>query len=532
MTDEFLTAAPAGSRRTFLQGAVAAGLLATTPPLGAAPTAKTAARTRALSLPHAEVGYMSASELTAAYRSGAASPVEVLKMLYERMAALNPYFTAFVLSDTSVPMQEARASEARWRRNEPLGALDGVPISVKDHINVRGLITTQGRPPAARLNKVATADDPVVENLKAGGAIVFGKTTTPESGLSHSGVSSLHGPVRNPWNPAMTSGGSSSGAGVAAAAGVGPIHIGSDSGGSIRGPSAYCGLFGLKSSSYRVAQPGYLNGWACFGPLARNPQDAAQVMPLLTRANVRATGQVALAWRDDPLTRVVAELKHARIGFCPWVGDIAPRMATEQRQAAEKVVALLGSCGAQVEIVEPFVPDGFWESGIYGRVVVPRLREFSRSMPEDELRALAPWHQAMLNGCNAVSEADIAAADQRFMKIREKLVNPLHSYDILVVQQFSGATQGADDPWPDYAHLDERIAFAYDYVLPLWIFNYMGVPAMSLPASFSSQGMPIGAQIVGKHGNDEGLLRVAALLASGLDRSRPWPMRWNGATRA
>lgn len=534
MTRRSVAAASASSRRAFLQGAGAAGLvagLATTPRAGAASNAKTAPKASSLSLPHAEVGYMSASELAAAYRSGALSPVEALKMLYERMAALNPHFTAFILSDTSVPMQEARASEARWRRHEPLGALDGVPVSVKDHINVRGLITTQARPPAARLNKVATADDPVVESLKAGGALVFGKTTSPESGLSHSGVSALHGLIRNPWNPALTSGGSSSGAGVAAAAGVGPIHIGSDSGGSIRGPSAYCGVFGLKGSSYRVAQPGYLNGWACFGPLARSPQDAAQVMPLLTRANARATEQVVLPWRDDPVTRVVAELKQARIGFCPWVGDIAPRMAAEQRQAAEKVVALLSSCGAQVEIVPPFVPDGFWESGIYGRVVVPRLRELRRIMPEDELRALSPWHQAMLNGCNAVAEADIAAQDQRFQQVREKLGNPLQSYDFIVVQQFCGATQAADLPWPEYAHLDERIAFAYDYVLPLWIFNYLGLPAMSLPASFSSQGSPIGVQIVGKHGNDEGLLRVAALLASELDRSRPWPMRWNGTSR-
>lgn len=524
--------APAASRRAFLRGVGAASALtglATIPSIGSASSAKTAAKARAaVSLPHAEIGYLSAAELTAAYRSGALSPVEVLNMLYERMAALNPHFTAFVPSDTSVPMQDARASEARWRRNEPLSALDGVPISVKDHTNVRGLITTQARPPGDRLNKVATADDPAVENLKAGGAIVFAKTTMPESAISHSGVSTLYGPIRNPWNAAKTSGGSSSGAGVAAAAGVGPIHIGSDGGGSIRGPASYCGVFGLKSSSFRLPQTNYWNGWSNFGPLARSPQDAALVMPLLTRANARATQQVAIAWRDDPLTRVVAELKQARIGFCPWVGDIAPRMAAEQQQATDKVVAQLGSCGANIEIVEPFVPNGFWESAIYGRVVVPMLRAVSKSMPQDEQRALSPWHQAMLKGSGAVSEADTAAAEQRFLKIREQLVNPLERYDILVVQQFCGATQDADVPWPDYGHLDQRIAFAYDYVLPLWIFNYMGVPAMSLPASFSSQGMPIGVQIVGKHGNEEGLLRVAALLAAEFDRSRPWPMRWNG----
>lgn len=529
-----VTAASAASRRTFLQGMGAAGLLSgltTLPGTSMASTAKAAPKSTTLTLPHAEIGYMSAAELAAAYRSGALSPVEVLNKLYERMAALNPHFTAFIPSDTSVPLQEARASEARWRRNEPLGPLDGVPISVKDHINVRGLITTQARPPAS-LNKVATADDPVVECLKAGGALVFAKTTSPESAISHSGVSSLHGLIRNPWNPAKTSGGSSSGAGVAAASGVGPIHIGSDGGGSIRGPSAYNGVFGLKSSSFRVAQPNYWNGWSNFGPLARTPQDAACVMPLLTRANARAPEQKAIAWREAPLMRAVAELKQARIGFCPWVGDIAPRMQTEQRQAAEKVVTLLGACGANVETVEPFVPEGFWESAIYGRVVVPMLRGVSKSMPQAEQRALSPWHQAMLNASGAISEAQTAAADQRFLQIREQLVNPLERYDFLVVQQFCGATQNADEPWPDYAAVDRRIAFAYDYVLPLWIINYMGPPAMSLPAALSSQGLPIGVQIVAKHGNEEGLLRVATLLADELDRSRPWPMRWNGVSRS
>lgn len=527
--DRCTAVVPPASRRAFIQGIATAGVLGGFASAVAAKAEVAAAKkAQPAALPHAEIGYLSASELTAAYRSGALSPVEVLAMLYERMAALNPHCHAFVSSDTSVAMQDAKASEQRWRRNQTLGALDGVPVTVKDHMNVRGLVTTQARPPVQRLNKVATADDPVVENLKAGGAIVFGKTTSPECGLLHAGVSSLHDNVRNPWDLRRTSGGSSSGAGVAAAAGVGPIHIGSDSGGSIRGPAAYCGVFGLKTSSYSVAQPGYLNGWAVFGPLARDPFDAAQVMPLLTRANARAAEQVALPWRDDPLTRAVAELKDARIGFCPWVGDIAPQMGAEQRKAADEVVAQLGACGAKVDLVAPFVPDGFWESAIFGRVVVPRLRAFSRELPQDEFRALFSWHQAMLNGCNAVSEAAIAEADARFVAVRDKLINPLQSYDILVVQQFSGEVQSVDKPWPDYARVDERIAFSYDFVLPLWIFNYLGLPAVSVPAGFSSHGMPIGVQIVGRHGNDAGLLRVAALLAAQLNRSRPWPLRWSG----
>ena len=538
VTGEAQPGGPArSSRRAFIRGSGLAAALCGAGALravAAAPATGTGAVHKALQAgpgPHAEIGYLSAAELTAAYRSGALSPVEVLKALYERMDALNPLLKAFIPGDPAIPLRDAQASQERWRRNEPLGPLDGVPVSAKHHINVRGLVTTQSRPPAARLNKIAQADDPVVDSLKSGGVIVFAKTTSPESAISHSGVSTLHGNAPNPWNLTRTSGGSSTGAGIAAAAGIGPLHVGSDGGGSIRGPSAYCGVYGLKSTPYRVAQPNYWNGWSNFGPIARDPLDSAQLMGLLTRASSRVPDQVVRPWRDEPITGVVAELKGARIGFCPWVGDIAPKMSEEPAKATEEVVALLAACGTRIESVGPFVPDDFWRSAIYGRVVVPMLRGMGNTLPRDEIEALSPWHQEMLKRSREVPESVSAEEDARFLRIREKLVNPLETFDYLVVQQFCGPTQSVDRPWPDYGTLDQRIAFSYDYVLPLWIFNYLGVPAISLPARFTADGMPIGVQIVAKPGNDEGLLRLAALLASEMERPRPWPFRW-GAPRA
>ncbi len=353
------------SRRAFIPTAGLAAALVEPGALravAAAPATATGAVHKALQAgprPHAEIGYLSAAELTAAYRSGALSPVEVPKALYERMDALNLAPEGVHSRRSGDSPRDAQASQERWRRNEPLGPLDGVPVSAKHHINVRGLVTTQSRPPAARLNKIAQADDPVVDSLKSGGVIVFAKTTSPESAISHSGVSTLHGNAPNPWNLTRTSGGSSTGAGIAAAAGIGPLHVGSDGGGSIRGPSAYCGVYGLQSTAYRVAQPNYWNGWSNFGPIARDPLDSAQLMGLLTRASSRVPDQVVRPWRDEPITGVVAELKGARIGFCPWVGDIAPKMSEEPAKATEEVVALLAACGTRIESVGPFVPDDF-----------------------------------------------------------------------------------------------------------------------------------------------------------------------------
>src|SRR5258708_1879225 len=225
---------------------------------------------------------MPAEELLVHYARRTLSPIEVLQAVTARVARLNPQLNAFAVMNPQA-LVSAGESEARWRAGRPIGLLDGVPCTVKDLIDVAGVPTRRGR----RLSDPAPAagDAPSVLRLKAAGAVVFGKTTTTEFGWKSPGDCPLHGITRNPWNMHHSTGGSSSGAGAAAAAGFGPLHVGTDAGGSVRIPAAWCGVVGLKPSFGRVPQwpLGAVAGVAVAGPITRTVRDAALMLNVLAR---------------------------------------------------------------------------------------------------------------------------------------------------------------------------------------------------------------------------------------------------------
>ena len=194
---------------------------------------------------------MSAEQLLGLYARRRLSPVEALKAVMERVARYNPWVNAFAVLNPKALLQ-AGESEARWAAGRPIGPLDGVPVTVKDLLNVQGMPTRRGSKTTS--TAAAAEDAPAVIGLKAAGAVILGKTTTTEFGWKTPGDCPLHGISRNAWNPERTVGGSSSGAGAAGAAGFGPLHVGTDAGGSIRIPAAYCGLVGLKPSYGRIPQ--------------------------------------------------------------------------------------------------------------------------------------------------------------------------------------------------------------------------------------------------------------------------------------
>ncbi|MBN8928958.1 MAG: amidase, partial [Rhodospirillales bacterium] len=202
-------------------------------------------------MPETDPALLSAEEMLAAYASGRLSPVEVLQAVTERVARFNPVLNAFAVLHPRA-LEAAGESAARWRAGRPIGLLDGVPVTVKDLVDVAGFPTRRGS--RATPSTPVTEDAPLVMGLKAAGAVILGKTTTTEFGWKSPGDCPLHGITRNPWNPAHTTGGSSSGAGAAGAAGFGPLHVGTDAGGSIRIPAAWCGLVGLKPTYGRVPQ--------------------------------------------------------------------------------------------------------------------------------------------------------------------------------------------------------------------------------------------------------------------------------------
>ncbi len=216
-----------------------------------------------------EIAYLSAEALGQRYRDKTLSPVEVTRALFDRLDALEPKLNAFTVVDRDGALASARASEERFGKGSPLSALDGVPVTIKDLVMLRGFPMRRGSRLVADVPD--TEDGPAVARLKEDGAVILGKTTSPEFGWKALGDSPLTGITRNPWDPSRTSGGSSAGAAAACAAGIGPLHVGTDGAGSIRIPSCFCGIFGIKATFGRVpAHPPSPDGPAC--PMsARSP---------------------------------------------------------------------------------------------------------------------------------------------------------------------------------------------------------------------------------------------------------------------
>src|SRR5690348_10926368 len=229
-----------------------------------------------------DVAYASAVSLLDFYGRGELSPVEATRLILDRLDALQPEINAFCVVDRDGAMAAARASEGRWLRGEAAGRLDGVPVTIKDLILMRGFPTRRGSRLVER-NQDWPEDAPPTARLREAGAVIIGKTTTPEFGWKALGDSPLTGITRNPWDLSRTPGGSSAGAAAACAAGLGPLHVGSDGAGSIRIPSAFAGVFGLKPSFGRVPAhpPSPMGLLSHIGPIARSVADAALMLSVL-----------------------------------------------------------------------------------------------------------------------------------------------------------------------------------------------------------------------------------------------------------
>jgi aspartyl-tRNA(Asn)/glutamyl-tRNA(Gln) amidotransferase subunit A len=230
------------------------------------------------------IAKLSAVDMVAAFASRTLSPVEVYDAVEELIGEVEPVINAFYVRDQIAARSEAEASATRWVRGEPLGPIDGVPVTLKENIARKGVPMPAGTACSEALP--ALADAPITARVKESGAVVLGSTTMPDWGMLSSGVSSLHGITRSPWNPAWTTGGSSAGAGAAAAAGFGPLHVGTDIGGSIRLPGTWLGLVAHKPSYGRVPLDVPYFG-RCAGPITRTVGDAALFMQVLSQPDVR-----------------------------------------------------------------------------------------------------------------------------------------------------------------------------------------------------------------------------------------------------
>ena len=321
---------------------------------------------------------LSALDLLAAYRSKTLSPVEAMASVIGRVEAFEPHIAATWLYAPERALKEARASEARWMRAEPIGPLDGVPVTVKDNIATKGEPTPVGT--AASDMTPAAADAPPAARLKEAGAILFAKTTMPDYGMLSSGLSSHHPLARNPWKLDRNPGGSSAGAGAAAAALYGPCHVGTDIGGSVRLPAGWCGIVGLKPTAGRVPiDPPYVGRVA--GPMTRSVADAGLMMATLTQPDARdytSLEHAALDWAIRP-----APLSGLKVGLLMEAGcGDAP--TAEVRAAVERAARDFEAAGARVEPIAPFLTQEMLDG----------LDHFWRTRALIDLNALAPEKRA------------------------------------------------------------------------------------------------------------------------------------------
>jgi aspartyl-tRNA(Asn)/glutamyl-tRNA(Gln) amidotransferase subunit A len=466
-----------------------------------------------------ELHALSAHELLAGYRTRAFSPVEVLQAVLARIERWEPHIAATYLPRPEAALDQARAAEARWLRGEPCGTLDGVPVTVKDNIATQGdpvPLGTRAVPPVP-----AGADAPPAARLREAGAVLVSKTTMPDYGMLSSGLSSFHPLSRNPWDVALTPGGSSAGAGAAAAAGYGPLHLGTDIGGSIRLPAAWCGVVGLKPSLGRVPiDPPYMGRAA--GPMTRTVADAALLMQVLARPDARDSMSLppqaidwSLAWRQDK------PLRGLRIGLLLDAGcglPVVPPVGVAITHAAH----LFEAHGARVDTLAPFMTPEMLDG----------LDHFWRMRSMLELDALdAPARASVLpvirtwaDSARGMSGAEVFRAYAQTHATRVATTRAMQGFDYVISPVSPNAPAPAEwaSPTNDPLRGLEHIGFTVP-------FNMGEQPAVSVNCGYMDSPatpgakLPIGLQIAGQRFDDLGVLQMARAFEQLRGPQRPWP---------
>lgn len=452
---------------------------------------------------------LSAEEMLALYATCRLSPVEVLQSVAERIARLNPGLNAFAVMNPRA-LDAAAESAGRWRAGRPIGPLDGVPVTIKDLVDVAGFPTRRG---SRTTDPAPQPDDaPLVMGLKAAGAVIVGKTTTTEFGWKSPGDCPLHGITRNPWNIAHTPGGSSSGAGAAGAAGFGPLHVGTDAGGSIRIPAAWCGLVGLKPTFGRIPQwpASAFPGVACAGPMTRTVRDAALMFSAMARHDIRDPFCVpddGRDWRDG----IEAGVAGLSVGVLARPGFDAP-VDAEGIAAVERAAQVLAEAGAMVEQVEADLPD---TSVVFGRVWGAALARLVANTPEQLRGLLDPGiHEvaASLGGMSAIefldAEAMRAAVGHAMARLHQR-------HDLLLCPTVPGAPPLADAPTTDPVR-----ALWTRWAPWTFTFNISRQPAITVPMGMRADGLPASAQIAAAQFRDDLVLRAARVI----EQAAPFPV--------
>jgi aspartyl-tRNA(Asn)/glutamyl-tRNA(Gln) amidotransferase subunit A len=413
-----------------------------------------------------------ATELSSLYQSGAVSPMTVTEQILAKIERLNPIINAFCFTDPDTTLVQAQASEQRWQQNTPLSKLDGIPIGIKDLLLTQGWPTLKG---SFDINagQPWLEDDPYVAKLRGAGAVFLGKTTTSEYGTRLDGYSARHGFTRNPWNISKTAGGSSGGSASAVSAGLGPISIGSDQGGSISRPSAFCGVVGFKPTGSTV-----------IGPIANTVEDCELVY--------------GLSFDHIPL-----DLQKLRIAV--W-DDKKFNLHTDAFDLAInniKKYFTLNSITPDVDLYNIAT----WHSKIWLYDNQQKFTQFSSTQKQE----LLGW--ASSDEIKNIDPTEIKIAQIRLDQMRKYIKTLMQQYDIVITTASNSTAVGVSVIDPVVMYKDWRP----DYSL-LW--NATQQPAVTIPVGLV-EGLPVGIQIVGSVGRDDLVLQFAKSIQSLFDKLHP-----------
>jgi Asp-tRNA(Asn)/Glu-tRNA(Gln) amidotransferase A subunit family amidase len=453
--------------------------------------------------------YASALEIRAAIVGGEVSAAEVMAETLSRMEAVEPALNAFVTPMPEQAMEAARAADEALAGGRDPGPLYGVPISVKDLINVEGVRTTFGSHTMA--DNVAEAHAPSVERVRAAGACIIGKTTTTEFGCKAGGGDSpLSGVTRNAWDTSKTPGGSSAGAATSVAAGVTPLALGTDGGGSIRIPASFCGVFGMKAQFGRVpvfptsATPtlGHV------APMARSVRDVAALLGVISGFDARDPASIS-GPLPNYLAACDAPVEGMRVAWSPTLGYARPE--PEVLELAEKAALAFQDLGCSVELVEKVMDDPveMWNAEFYAGAGT-RLKGALRDSPE----LLDPAVVEILEDALEGRVEDYYEKVFARYELREKVRQFFESYDLLLTPTLPVAPFGVGVNVPP--QLPERSIVSW--VFYTYPFNLTGNPAASIPCGFTDEGLPVGLQMVTATNRETDLLRAAAAF----EEAHPW----------
>ena len=455
-----------------------------------------------------------AVELLKLYRARRVSPLEVMQAVLERIDAVNPDVNAIVTLVRDEALRHARLATAAFRRGAALPPLFGVPVAIKDVTPTKGIRTTHG----SKLfeNYVPDEDALVVQRLRAAGAIVIGKTNTPEFAFGPNTVNTVFGATRNPWNLALTAGGSSGGSAAALATGMCPLAEGTDLGGSLRGPASYCGVVGFRTSPGLIPRYPSVLAWDTYsveGPMARTIADTGLMLSVMAGADDRSP----ISYEVDPRDFAkAAKMPLVKGWLVAWTSDLGGLMTIddEVREVFERAIAVFHSAGAQVEPACPDLSD------------VPEIVRLTRGLLMVARHAdKLPEHRAVLQeglventeqGL-ALTSSDVARGELLRTRQWQRMREFLATRDLLITPTSATPPFPIENPHPVEIN-GKPVGRMLQRSYLTYAFSVLGLPAISIPCGFTRRGLPVGLQIVGRRRGEAAVLRAAAAF----EAAQPW----------